>query len=222
MARETITEAPRDLEEEIINMCGLAKDMLEAAWEGFKRQEKERLIQGEKIGLEIHQKEKELTFSIMTIRPQRDEPMVEIEQLSFLPAHLERIGDDIELLIRSTRKIIEDGICFSQKAIKEINTLFEKAIELLECVRDVLRTKNKVLIKYIREEGKKFQETIGEYSISHQERLIQGTCMPKSSSIYFAMLDYLAEIERHTGQMIDMITFIRERNLAFSRLYQTS
>jgi Na+/phosphate symporter len=142
----------------------------------------------------------------MTFLSQRDEPMEGIEQLGFLPAHLERIGDDIELLIRSTRKIIEDGTCFSQRAIKEINTLFEKAIELLECVRDFLRTKNKVLIKYIREEGKKFQESVGEYSISHQERLIQGTCIPKSSSIYLAMLDYLAEIERHIRQMTDTIT----------------
>ena len=206
MAREIIAEAPRDLEEEIINMCSSAKDMLEATWEGFKRQDKERLIRAEEIGLEVHQKEKELTYSIMTFLSQRDEPMEGIEQLGFLPAHLERIGDDIELLIRSTRKIIEDGTCFSQRAIKEINTLFEKAIELLECVRDFLRTKNKVLIKYIREEGKKFQESVGEYSISHQERLIQGTCIPKSSSIYLAMLDYLAEIERHIRQMTDTIT----------------
>ncbi|HEX3035440.1 MAG TPA: PhoU domain-containing protein [Thermodesulfobacteriota bacterium] len=222
MAREIIAEAPRDLEEEVINMCGSAKDMLEATWEGFKRQDKERLIRAEKIGLEIHQKEKELTYSIMTLRSQRDESTEEIEQLGFLPAHLERIGDNIELLIRSTRKIIDDGTCFSEKAIKEVNTLFDKAIELLECLRDALRTKNKVLIRYVREEGKKFQESIGEYSISHQERLIQGTCMPKSSSIYFAMLDYLTEIERHIRQMIDRITFIHERNLAFSRLYQTS
>lgn len=206
MAREIIAKAPRDLEEEVINMCGSAKDMLEATWEGFKRHDKERLIRAEKIGLEIHQKEKELTYSIMTVLSQRDESMEEIEQLGFLPAHFERIGDDIELLIRSTRKIIEDGTCFSEKAIKEINSLFDKAIELLECVHDALRTKNKVLIKYIREEGRKFQEMAGEYSISHQERLIQGTCMPKSSSIYLAMLDYLVEIERHIRQMTDRIS----------------
>jgi Na+/phosphate symporter len=188
MAREIIAEAPRDLEEEIINMCSSAKDMLEATWEGFKRQDKERLIRAEEIGLEVHQKEKELTYSIMATLSQRDEAMEGIEQLSFLPAHLERIGDDIELLIRSTRKIIEDGTCFSQKATGEINSLFDKAIELLECVRDVLRTKNKVLVKYITEEGKKFQENVSEYSISHQERL-----------------DYLAEIERHIRQMTDRI-----------------
>ena len=209
MARGIIAEAPRDLEEEVINMCSSAKDMLEATREGFKRQDKERLNRAERIGLEIHQKEKELTYSIMTALAQRDEPMVGIEQLGFLPAHLERIGDNIELLIRSTRKIIEDGTCFSEKAIKEVNALFDKAIELLECMRDALRTKNKVLIRYVREEGKRFQDSIGEYSMSHQERLIQGTCMPsppQSTSIYLAMLDYLAEIERHIRQMADRIT----------------
>jgi len=203
MAREVLLEVPRGLEEEIINMCSSAKEMLEATREGFRRQSKERLNDAEKIGREIHQKEKELTHSIMTKLSRGGESVEEIQDVSLLPAHLERIGDDIELLIRGSRKIIEDGICFSERAIKEINTLFDKAIELLECVRDALRTKNRVLVRYVKEEGEKFQEAISEHSISHHERLIEGVCMPKSSSVYLAMLDYLADIERHVRQMVD-------------------
>jgi Na+/phosphate symporter len=203
MAREALVETSRNLEEEIRIMCDSTREMLEATWEGFRRHNKEKLNQAEKIGREIHQKEKELTHSIITELSQRKEPI--IEKLGFLPGHIERIGDNIELLIRCIRTMTQEGTLFSERAIKEINTLFDKAIELLECIRDALKTKNKVLIRYIKEEGEKFQGMISEYALAHQERLIQGTCMSKASSVYLAIFDYLADVERHIRQMADKI-----------------
>ena len=203
MAREAAVETLKNFEEEMRVMCDWTKEMLEATWEGFRRQDKEKLNKAEKIGREIHQKEKELTHLITTGSLGREES---IKGLSFLPGHLERIGDNTELLIKCIRAMTHEGTLFSERAIKEINTLFSKAIELLECARDAMKTKNKVLIKYVKEEGEKFQEMIGEYAIAHQERLIQGTCMSKASSVYLAILDYLADVERHVRQMVDKIT----------------
>jgi phosphate:Na+ symporter len=205
MARETLVETSRNLEEQIISMCDSTKEMLKITMEGFRRHDKERLNQAEKLGREIHQREKELTQLIMSKLSQRGETLEEVEALGFLPAHIERIGDNIELLIRCTRKIIDDGTCFSERAIKEINGLFDKTIELLECVRDALKTKNKVLFRYVKEERKKFQDLVSEYSLAHQERLIEGTCMSKASSVYLAIIDYLSEIDRHIGQMANKI-----------------
>jgi Na+/phosphate symporter len=204
MVKEAAVEISKSLEEEITVMCDWTKEMLEATWEGFRRHDKGKLDQAEKIGREIHQKEKELTHLIMTSSLGRGEPI--IKGLSFLPGQLERIGDNVELLIRCIRGMTHDGTLISERAIKEINTLFNKAIELLECMRDAMKTKNKVLIRYVKEEGEKFHEMIGEYSLAHQERLIQGTCMSKASSAYLAILDYLADIERHIRQMADKIT----------------
>ncbi len=198
MSREIATKEPRDLEEEIINMCYLAKDMLEATWEGFRKHSIERLSEAEHIGREIHEKEKELTYTI-THHLSYKEP--HIEKLALVPGHIERIGDNIELLIRCIKTMIREGIPFSERAIKEINTLFTKCIELIECLGDVIKTRNRVLVKYIIEEGKKFQDMVSEYALAHQERLIEGTCLSKASSIFLAMLDYLTEIERHIRQI---------------------
>ncbi len=202
MAREAVVETSKNLEEEIRIMCDWTKEMLEATWDGFRRHNREELNQAEKIGREIHQKEKELTHLIIIRLSAGDES---VKGLSFLPRHLERIGDNVELLIRCIRTMTHEGTLFSERAIREINTLFNKAIELLECVRDAIRTKNKVLIRYVKEEGEKFHEMIDEYALAHQERLIDGTCISKSSSVYLAILDYLADIERHTRQMADKI-----------------
>ena len=46
---------------------------------------------------------------------------------------------------------------------------------------------------------------MGEYSLSHYDCLIEGTCMPKSSSIYLAILDYLSDIEKHIRKIADRI-----------------
>jgi Na+/phosphate symporter len=202
MAREAVVETSKNLEEEIRIMCDWTKEMLEATWDGFRRHNREKLNQAEKIGREIHQKEKELTHLIIIRLSAGDES---VKGLGFLPRHLERIGDNVELLIRCIRTMTHEGTLFSERAIREINTLFNKAIELLECVRDAIRTKNKVLIRYVKEEGEKFHEMIDEYALAHQERLIDGTCISKSSSVYLAILDYLADIERHTRQMADKI-----------------
>ena len=189
-----------NVEEEILKMFDLTKDMLDSTWEGFRRQNKEKLQQAEIIGREIHTREKVLTGSIMKDHPRKEDSSLE-EFLIFLPSHLERIGDDIELLIRSTRSIIIEGMCFSDRAIKEINSLFAKAEELLESTRNSLTTGDREQINRVREEGIKFQEMIGEYSLSHYDRLIQGSCMPKASSIYLAILDYLSDIEKHLRKM---------------------
>ncbi len=193
-----------NVEDETFKMFDLARDMLDSTWEGFRRQNKEKLQQAEIIGREIHAREKVLTGSIMKDYPTKEDSRLE-EFLIFVPSHLERIGDDIELLIRSTRSIIMEGMCFSDKAIKEINSLFAKAEELLESTRNSLTTEDREQVNRVREEGIKFQEMIGEYSLTHYDRLIEGTCMPKASSIYLAILDYLSDIEKHIRKIADRI-----------------
>ncbi len=205
MVKESALETSKNPEEEIGIMCDWTKEMLELVRDGFRRQDRERLNQAENLGRKIHHKEKELTNSIITKLSRKEESSDAITGIGFLPGHIERIGDTVELLIRCIRTMAQEGTLFSERAVKEINTLFDKAIELVECVRDVLKTKNKVLIRYIKEEGEKFQEMIGEYALAHQERLIEGTCMSKASSVYLAILDYLAEVERHIRPIANSI-----------------
>ena len=120
--------------------------------------------------------------------------------------HLERVGDNIEFLVRAIRMVVQEGIPFSERAIKEINALFEKAIELAECMRDAVATNNKVLTRHILEEGRKYTQMADEFALFHQERLIEGLCVPKSSSVYLAILDYLKGIESHIRQMAQKLS----------------
>lgn len=185
-----------DIDREISTMFELAKEMFVMTWEGFKKLDEARLREAQKIGKELHEKEKVLMHSIMAGYSRGQNKSDEIN-VGHVPSHLERIGDNIELLLRCSASIIQDGVCFSDRAISEINTLFDKAIEILQSASDALKTNDKEKLLYVKEEGRKFQEIIREYSLSHYDRLIEGVCMPKASSLYLAILDYLSGIEKH-------------------------
>jgi phosphate:Na+ symporter len=185
-----------DIDKEILKMFDLAQEMFVFTWEGFKKLDEERLREAQKIGEELHEKEKVLTHSIMT-RYSRGENLRDEITIGHIPSHLERVGDNIELLLRCGASIIQEGVCFSDRAINEINTLFDKAIEILQSASDALKTNDKEKLLAVGEQGRKLQEIIREYSLSHYDRLIEGVCMPKASSLYLAILDYLSGIEKH-------------------------
>lgn len=191
------TRSSQEMGRETLEMCQQTIEMLRLAGEAFRRLDSRPLDLADKLGREIHQREKELTQQIpgrfvsqsAALRPEAD--------FYFVPLHLERVGDNIELLVRAIRALIQEGTPFSERAMKEINTLFEKGIELLECTRDALGTRNKVLIRHILDNGPKYEQMVSEFALFHQERLIKGLCAPKVSSVYLAILDYLKGIESH-------------------------
>jgi len=196
-----------ELSLEIASMCSSTKKMLELTWEGFRKLNRERLIEAENLGREIHRKEKQLTELAIAELSRNEETSAEFEKLSSLPSHLERIGDNIELLIRCTNSIIGEGICFSNKAMGEINTLFGKSAELLECLKDALIVDNEVRVTHILEDSQKFHERVSEYSLWHYDRLLKGNCIPKASSSFLAMLDYFSDIVRHAKEMANSMVY---------------
>ena len=205
MAKEALKESTAgDVREEIHSMCNSLIDMLKTGKEGFRLQSIELLKQAEKKARDVHLKEKELTAWIVD-RVSKEEDSGELSALAFVPGHLERIGDSVEDVLSCIRTMLKEGTLFTDRARGEVNTLFEKSIELLECVRDILHSRNKVLIRHVREEGEKLHRLSRGYALAHEERLIQGLCMPKASSVFLAFLDSFTEIERHTRQIVDRL-----------------
>jgi Na+/phosphate symporter len=197
---------PERLRDEIYEMCQQTVEMLGLTWEAFRKQEMGLLQPAERLGRDIHQREKILTE--LVARPGSGPPGAggSWQGLLFVPLHLERIGDNIELLVRAIKSMIQEGIPFSERAMREVNSLFEKAIELMECVRDAITTRNRVLIRHILQEGQRYEAMANDYALSHQQRLIEGVCLPKASSVFVAILDYLRGIDWHIRQIAERVS----------------
>jgi len=56
-----------------------------------------------------------------------------------------------------------------------------------------------------REDGARLQRQANAHETSHEDRLLSGVCLPRSSSSYLAMLDGFREVERHTRRIADAL-----------------
>lgn len=160
----------------------------------FRQHDAAGLDKAETLGRDVHQRENDLTERLLLVQPER-------EGFRFVPSHLERMGDAIEGLVRCLRGMEAEGTVFTDGGAREINQLFDKATELLECARDLMLTGNQVLARHVEIESMRFHDLASGFARAHEERLIEGVCLPKASSAYLAMLDHLREITRHARRI---------------------
>lgn len=204
-AKGTGSEPPTVLDErarrEIQSMCEETLQMLRLTARAFATQSTATLEPAKNLGRDIHQREKALTEMVIKQLTVEERAADAHKEFLFVPMHLERVGDNIEFLIRAVSTMIKEGIPFTERALGEVNSLFEKDIELVECVRDAVTTRNKILLRHILDEGKRLDSRVDEFALLHQQRMIEGVCVPKASSLYLAILDYLKGIESHCRQI---------------------
>ncbi len=198
-------DAPRSpLDVHLAQLADQTVEMLKLAREAFVRQRRSLVSQVLALGLEVHRAEKKMIAELVPAGA--DGGAVANAERIFVPMHLERVGDNIEAFARAVERQAQDGVVFTDRATHEIDRLMEKALDLLEDTRDILRTGNRTLVHHVLTDGPCFQATATEFASFHQERLIQGVCAPRASSIYLAMIDYLRGVERHQREIVQKVS----------------
>ena len=182
-----VTPLPSDL---LVPIFRDARDMLLLTWAGVRAPSGAALDTAAALGRGIHKVEKELTEQLVAGSD-------EAAPLRLVPAHVERIADAIDGLILFCQLMEAEGTTFTARGMREINALFERAVELLECAGDLTLTGNRVLARHVELESMRFKDLVAEYARAHEDRLVDGVCRPASSSAYLGILDYLREITRH-------------------------
>ncbi len=149
------------------------------------------------LAQEVHKREKALTEQL--VKAAQEEPRG--ARYVAVPGHIERIGDYVEALSRVLRAKAQEGVLFSDKAMDEINFLFEKAKDILVNTADLLLAPNLLVAGYVREAELALTRSANEFSTLHEERLIEGLCLPKASSLYLDMLDAFKAIAWHAKEI---------------------
>jgi Na+/phosphate symporter len=88
-------------------------------------------------------------------------------------------------------------ILFSDHALREVNDIFQEAMVLLESLPNLVLTQKKSVAQHIGEQVRSVFKIANGFSEEHEERLIQGVCMPKSSPMYLGILESLKGIFAH-------------------------
>jgi Na+/phosphate symporter len=190
-----------DLRAGVLEMCEWAVDMLRITRGAFVQAPQASLDRVGVLGRDIHLREKRLTDHVAM--QLREAPWVlgSAEHLAFLPAALERIGDSAEALARCVRSTHRDGVPFSERAVTEVSTLFSRGMDLLGAITGAIRTGDWAGIERVRESAEAFHALCDAAAANHHERLLDGVCTPRASSMFLAMLDNFREIGRYVRRM---------------------
>jgi Na+/phosphate symporter len=110
-----------------------------------------------------------------------------------VPSHIQVMGDSMARLSSSLRKKINEDVLFSDRALSELEYMFERVRDMLIHCRDMVLARNTLVARHLEESDKAVVRSANEYATRHEERLIEGLCTPKASSIFIEMLEAFKE-----------------------------
>jgi Na+/phosphate symporter len=191
---------------EIITMADEVVQMLRHVHDAFGHLDPRTTDEVSHIGRHVHQREHGLIGRLSGRSASGSPPVSPIdEDVIFVPMHLERISENVDRLAAARAGMVHEGTLFTDRASREVGGLLLSAIEMLEGVRDAIRTGNLVLIRYVIEAGRSCEARANEYALFHEKRLVEGVCQPRASSVYLAMVDDLKGIEWHARQIAEKL-----------------
>lgn len=142
-----------------------------------------------------------LTEKVVTLA--RDNP--DLRHYVPIPTHILRIAENIEKVSEAISTKIKEDILFSDRAVSEVTFLFQRLIDIMRPASDLILAPNSIIGNYIRESEAGIVRRANDYATLHEERLIEGLCLPKASALYINMLDNIKNIAWHCKEIANKL-----------------
>jgi Na+/phosphate symporter len=202
----------KEIKEKMVLVSQSLMKMLELAFEGFRRPTEKSFKGAEEVKDKIHQYSSELTGFIISKSPSSEKGREWVKPYLSIASSFDRMTYNIEGIFDRLRAKSQTHILFSDQAVKEVNDVFQEAMRLLENLPNLITTQNKLLAQRIGEEGRSMFKIANGYSEEHEERLIQGICVPKSSPIYLGIIESLKGVIVHTLEVSGKIVSLSSKS----------
>ncbi len=122
-----------------------------------------------------------------------------------IPSSLLRITENIERISELITAKIRENTLFSDRAITEITFLLQRLTDIVRPTSDIILAPNSILGNYIRESEAGIVRRATDYATQHEERLIEGLCLPKASALYINILDCIKNIAWHCKEIANRL-----------------
>lgn len=116
------------------------------------------------------------------------------------------ICNELAELTEPLEKKIEEKVLFSDRAVTEISFLSQNLAELLKATGDLILVKNPILLRYVLESESMVVKMAIEYATQHEERMIEGLCLPIASPIFLRMLELFKGIARQAKEIASTLS----------------
>jgi Na+/phosphate symporter len=202
----------QEMKEKMIVVCQNLTKMLGLAFEGFRSPVEKPFKEAEEVKDRAHHHSSELTGFIISKSPSSEKGREWAKPYLSIASSFDRMAYTIEGILDRLRAKSQSHILFSDQAVKEVNDVFQEAMRLLEKLPDLITTQNKLLAQRIGEEGRSMFKIANGYSEEHEERLIQGICVPKHSPIYLGIIESLKGVMVHTLEVSGKIVSLSSKS----------
>jgi Na+/phosphate symporter len=190
------------LEEGLLIMCGKLVELSQLTWKLLILADADKVKRCEELGEEIHHEEKGLTGDLVCSPATTGDIL---KTLVLFPGRLERSGDLLESVLNVARIKARDGVPFSDRAQKELEDLFSLLTEVLKDFREVLAKQQRSTLDALVPKCKKLSQLTVDFALAHEDRLIEGLCSPKASSLYLDIMDSVKGVSQHIGDMTESL-----------------
>jgi len=187
-----------EIKEKMILVCQSLMRMLELAFEGFRKPTEKFFEEEEAFEGKIYEDSSGLISFIISKTPSSEKEKEWVKPYLSIASSLGRLTYNIQGILDRVRGKSENHILFSDQANKEVSDVFQEAMKLLKNLPDLFTTERKSVAQRIGEEGRSMFKIADAYSEDHEERLINGICVPNHSPLYLSIIESLKGVMVHT------------------------
>lgn len=202
----------KDVEEMFVKVCRKEMELLELVFRGFRTLTEKAIQEADQVKREVWRDSSELTKFLIQKSSSQEKGREWVKPYLSMGSSFERMAYNMEGMIDRLKTMLNEHILFSDRAVKEVNDIFQVAMDLLESLPDLILTRNKFLAQHIGEQVRSILKIANGFSEEHEERLIQGVCMPKSSPIYLGFLESLKGIIVHILEVSGKVVSLSDRS----------
>ncbi len=114
---------------------------------------------------------------------------------------LELIGDYCKDILERVQTKIEEKLLFSEDAVKEYNNLYDITDNALKEIAAALDKDDLNSIREVLKNQEHIDTLVDEYRKNHNQRMLNGICMPLACNMFLNMLDFTAAIYYHAKKI---------------------
>jgi len=118
-----------------------------------------------------------------------------------VPLHIKDMALKLNSIAETLATKIGQGVLFSDRAIDEINFLFEKLKDIISNANDMILARNNIIAGYIKEAEADILRIANDFQTKHEERLIEGLCLPIASPLYLSIVDAVKSSAWHAKEI---------------------
>lgn len=122
-----------------------------------------------------------------------------------LLSRLQVLIDTLGGLWEPINKKVKDNILFSEKAVSQTNSLFDRHSGLLRSLFDIAQTNNEFLKKFVSDEARKIIKDCADYADEHETRLIEGLCTPQAAPLFLTLLDRFRSLAYQEEEIVQTL-----------------